>query len=444
MKHSPFLHPAIVFTAMLFSSGIASAVKTQKAATSKPLMQDFMGLCVHTVQFKPELYKPVCRLVRDYHGLNWDVGKDTDFRVQFPFARNRVNWETMYGSWKEAGFQIDACISFSGIEAAAWVNMPRDANTYGFAFARFFGPGGRNLVEAIEIGNEPGGYDDTAYRTVFENMARGIRAGDQKMKIATCALTAGESEKYAKSANCVAGLEELYDVINFHSYAQVEGWPTWRRSYPEDADIQFLKKARDIIAWRDKNAPGKEIWLTEFGWDASTKKAPQTGTFKDWVGSSETQQARYLVRTFLVLSAMDIDRAYIFWFNDDDKPQVHGSSGLTRNYKPKPSYQAVSHLFKTLRDYRFNRIVKQDAGDLYAYEYVHQGNEKERVWAVWSPTGSGRKVGKTIVTGANPYRAEHMSLAAGDPQEAMWVCNEAGVIGLDIGESLVYLWLKMQ
>jgi hypothetical protein len=51
---------------------------------SKPLFRDFMGLNVHTVQFKPELYKPVCRLVRDYHGFDWDVGGDTNYAPRFP------------------------------------------------------------------------------------------------------------------------------------------------------------------------------------------------------------------------------------------------------------------------------------------------------------------------------------------------------------------------
>ncbi len=43
----------------------------------RPLLRDFIGLNVHTVQFKPELYRPVARLVRDYHGFQWDVGDDS-------------------------------------------------------------------------------------------------------------------------------------------------------------------------------------------------------------------------------------------------------------------------------------------------------------------------------------------------------------------------------
>ena len=37
-------------------------------------------------------------------------------------------------------------------------------------------------------------------------------------------------------------------------------------------------------------------------------------------------------------------RAYLYWFNDADQASLHASSGLTRNYGPKPSFDAVAHL----------------------------------------------------------------------------------------------------
>ena len=70
--------------------------------------------------------------------------------------------------------------------------------------------------------------------------------GDPKLKIGTCALTTGKSEKYAKSVECIRGLEGLYDFLNIHTYAEVEGYPTWRRSYPEDPNIDYLRRVRAI------------------------------------------------------------------------------------------------------------------------------------------------------------------------------------------------------
>jgi len=411
---------------------------------ASPLFRDFMGLNVHTVAFRPELYKPVCRLVRDYHGLDWDLGQDSSYAPRFPLARNQVDWEELYGGWKRAGYATDVCVMFDNFPAKDWKDLPGDAYAYGLTFARFFGPSGtQKLAEAVEIGNEPGQYDDATYRAVFEHMARGARQGDPKLKLATCAMTAGPSQRYAKSLSCVKGLESLYDVISVHTYALVEGYPTWRRSYPEDPSIEYLKDVKDVQDWRDANAPGKEVWVTEFGWDASTKPAPATGDFSRWIGSTETQQAQYLVRSFLVFAAMGVDRAFIFFFNDEDEPQFHGSSGLTRNYRPKPSFYAVAHLYRTLGDYRFAHAVVQQPGDLYVYEFQRGDDEKERAWAAWSPTGSGRT--HDMAVPAPPgmiVRAERMPLKEGPAETVAWRTAPDGKVRLAVGESPVYLWFR--
>ncbi len=69
------------------------------------------------------------------------------------------------------------------------------------------------------------------------------------------------------------------------------------------------------------------------------------------------------MRSFLVFSKLSVARAYIYFFNDDDTPHVHGSSGLTRNFKPKPAFHAVAHLYKTLGDYRFARAIQDQANE---------------------------------------------------------------------------------
>jgi hypothetical protein len=280
-----------------------------------------MGINGHTIQFKPELYKSTCRLVRDYHPVEWDLGSDSDFTTTFPFARNRVDWNKVYGSWKEHGFVTDACLMFETLKQDKWNDIPRDARAYGLAFAKAFGPSAQTpLVSSVEIGNEPGSFDDKSYRSMFESMARGVRDGDPKLTIATCALVVGKSHKYAKSVSCLEGLGDLYDALNIHVYAEVEGWPTWKRSNPEDPKIKYLKEVSDAIAWRDKNAAGKPLWITEFGWDATTKPSPKTGDFAKWQGSTETQQAQWLVRSFLVFAKMPVQRASHLFLQRQGRP----------------------------------------------------------------------------------------------------------------------------
>ncbi len=419
------------------------AAPVRQAAKQKPLFRDFMGLNVHTVQFKPDVYKPICRLLRDYHPFDWDIGKDTSHPTEFPLAQNRVDWKQLYGDWTKAAYAVNACAIFDNFPAKDWKDIPKDAFAYGKAFASYFGPANTRYAESIEIGNEPGLYDDATYRSIFENMARGARAGDPKLKVATCALTAEKSHRYAKSVTCVKGLESLYDVINMHTYAELEPYPTWRRSYPEDKKLKYLTDVQAIVDWRNANAPGKEIWITEFGYDASTKPAPATGDFSKWVGSTEAEQARYLVRSFLVFSAMDVDRAYIFWFNDSDQPQIHGSSGLTRDYKPKPSFHAVAHLYKTLGDYRFTKTVEKRADDVYVYEFAKVSDPKERIWAIWSPdaTDQAKQVELPAPSG-KIQRIERMPMKEGAADTVAAFMNSAGKLGVPVGGAPIYVWFR--
>ena len=182
--------------------------------------------------------------------------------------------------------------------------------------------------------------------------------------------------------------------------------------------------------------------MTEFGWDASTTPAPATGTFAKWVGSSETQQAQYLVRSFLLFSKFDVTRAYIFFFDDKDEPQIHGSSGLTRNGRPKPAFHAVAHLMKTLGDYRLRRVVEEKPGSIFVYEYIHGDDPERLIWAVWSPTLTGAKRPVDLkIEGMKLLAAERMPLAAGDAPVDHPIIRE-GTISVDCTESPLFLRLN--
>ena len=359
-------------------------------------MKDLIGINGHTVQFRPELYRPVCGLVRDYHPVEWDLGRDSGVLPSFPWAKNGVDWNGVYGAWRSNGWNIDVCLMFESLKQADWRNIETDARAYGQAFAREFGPsGGRGLVDSVEIGNEPGKWNDADYRRMFKAMAAGIRAGDPKLRIATCNLTVGKSGDYEKSVDCVSNYPELFDVLNVHSYAQLEGWPTWRRSFPEDPKLpHYLQDVEALCRWRDAHAPGKGVWVTEFGYDSSTQTPAPTGDFARWVGVTDVQQAQWLARSLLVFSAMPIERAYIYFFNDDDQPSVHASAGVTRHFQPKPSYYALAHLQRALGDYRFCAIVTNEIGHLRVQEYRNNGSKI--AWVVWSPTGNGNSFTATL------------------------------------------------
>ena len=428
----------------LLALALGMSLAQAESQDRRPPMGELMGLNGHTVQFRPDLYRPVASKVRDYHPLDWDIGEETDYVPDYPWARNRVHWENVYGSWVKSGFEIDACLMIQAIPPESWKDVAADGFRIGEAFASFFGPGGeKKLVRSLEIGNEPGMYSDERYREVFEAMAKGVRAGDPEIQIVTCAAVDGESHDYAKSLECVRGLERLYDIINVHSYAQIENWPTWRRSFPEDPRIEYLRDIERVIAWRDKNAPGKKVWVTEFGWDSTTKPNATEGDFKDWVGNTDEEQAVYLVRSFLVFSGMDIDRAYVYFFNDSDEPKLHASSGLTRNFVKKPSFFALQWLRERLGNYRFVRAIDRRPGRPWRFEFADVLDPSKRVLAIWDPVKVGTAEARQVELGVpgRPMRAERLSL-----EEETLVPIEIGDGKVDLGARgyPVLVWFELE
>jgi len=399
-----------LFSFLFYSQAVLSA------AVEGPTMEEFMGINGHTVQFKPGLYRPVAREVRDYHPVEWDLGRDSSSVPPFPLAANQVNWKHVYGSWLKHDWNINACLMFESIPRGDWKNLAEDARAYGRAFAEAFGPSGRDpSVTSVEIGNEPGKFSDEDYRIVFENMARGLREGDAGLRIATCNLTLGKSNDYAKSVESLKGLEKLYDVLCIHVYAQLKPWPTWIRSYPEDPELpNYINEIRELCRWRDSHVPEKAVWVTEFGYDASTRKPDPSGDFAQWIGNTEEEQALWNIRSWLLFSALPIERAYVYFFNDADTPQLHGSSGLTRNFIPKPAYWAAAHLQKTLGKFRFHGVVQEKEGVVMIYEYRRDG---DIIWVVWVPTREGKPASIELPTFPRPVlRAERLVLREGSAE----------------------------
>jgi hypothetical protein len=335
---------------------------------------------------------------------------------------------------------------FETIKQPDWKNFEPDAKAYGAAFAREFGPFGKlRLVDSVEIGNEPGKWSDEEYSRMFKALAEGVREGDPKLKIATCNLTTGKSGDYEKSVACVQKHPELFDVLTLHTYAQLDNWPTWRRSFPEDPKLpHYLQDVEALCRWRDAHAAAKPVWVTEFGYDSTTKPAETTGDFSKWVGVTDTQQAQWLVRSLLVLSAMPVDRAYIYFFNDEDQPRLHSSSGLTRHFEPKPSFYALQHLQRVLGEYRFQRMVTNAPARLRVQEYRNLIGKT--IWAAWSPSGEGQSFTTTLdQTPGKLTDAQRMPLSAAVKSDSPPARQSADHrIEVTVDESPLYLFFESE
>src|SRR5687768_2457119 len=188
---------------LLLSTSIAfcQGIKPASPIAPKPKFSDFMGINFHSISVHdPTLYAQTCRLARDYHAVTWDVWDSYNGSPNFPeypYAKNGVNWDQLYGNWMNAGYRINASL----MELEKYVNnVPNNCfsanamnelQAYGTKFARSFGPGGKwPRVETAQIENEPYQSSDSQYQSLFKALATGLREGDAQLKILTCAATA--------------------------------------------------------------------------------------------------------------------------------------------------------------------------------------------------------------------------------------------------------------
>lgn len=437
---------------LVLAASFADLAAAAGDSNRRPLMRDFVGINSHAHGhgghrgFDPDLYRPVSRLLREYHRLTRDLGDDPSRPPAYPLSHDGMNWETVYGEWKSKGWDVFTSFEFEAIEREKWTDIETEGRTYGRAFARAFGPSSQHsLVKTISIGNEPTAWTDEDYSRMFRAMAQGAREGDPKIRIGTCNVTVGPSGRWTRNVETVALHREFYDILTLHVYAEIAEDPTWQRSYPEDPRLlHYLDQVEALCRWRDQHAPEKEVWITEFGYDSSTKKADPEGKLPHWIGVTDEQQAQWLVRSILVFASMPVARAYIYFFNDRDNPSLHSSAGLTRHFQPKPSFHALAHLQRRLGDYRFQRVVKDEPGRLRIQEFVRGKNADDLVWVVWSPTGEQRTM-PTILSDV-PGRlvsAERMPLSAKTDASPVVARQQTdGAIEVEVTESPLYLVLK--
>ncbi len=384
-------------------------------SAQRPRIKDLMGICGH-YHFDGPTYAPVAARVRNYHSINWDLDVAQPYEdPPYPFALNRVNWQKLYGGWQESGFEINASLMMGQFKPDDWRTPEQSAYGYGKAFARFFGPSGKALVGTAELGNEPSDYSDEQYGRIARALARGLKEGDLRIRVATAAFTPGPTVPYARSIACYEDWLDAIDVLTVHTYAMTGKWPNRVRTHPEDPECAYLGPVQGALAWRDENAPGKEVWVTEFGWDAHRAEgAPlEEGTpiHERPSAIGRVQQAQYLARSYLLFAGMGVDRAYVYFYQDDGPQEgLHNASGLISKGLEQPAFHALASLKGNLGDYRFSRVLTADPQGVYVYLFA--ADDAGVCVVLWSPTRNGDERACVLDLGAAGLRDFALTRAA--------------------------------
>lgn len=181
-----------------------------------------------------------------------------------------------------------------------------------------------------------------------------------------------------------------------------------------DSDMRNLFAG---LRFRNHNMPGKEVHVTEWGWDASSANE----TAFNSAAVSALAQAVYALRGLFWLSRMGVDRAHWFFFGNVhinyDRSCLKES--LQFGFKEKRAFFAAEAMQCKMGHLYFDAVLREDAA---AYIYLLRDSTGTQTHLI-----AWRSV------------AGNDSLAVSTPLAAPYVANTAWYLsGLDVdGELLV-------
>jgi hypothetical protein len=216
------------------------------------------------------------------------------------------------------------------------------------------------------------------------------------------------------------------DVINYHFYSnnvggQVMGQSPQYAISPEDDNLyEDLKK---LVDYRDAYLPGKEIWVSEFGYDTDTLSPIGCKPYGPF--NNEEVQAMWIIRTYLACVAAGIDRTQMYmladvWSTSDTaaSPGMFNTSGLTSDsytgYKPKVSYYYLYAFRERLQNMRFDGIVPSGNSNVNIYKFKSVSNGDSVAYCVWSPTHNNTMVNGYSLNVQGASNASLVELADND------------------------------
>jgi HYR domain len=274
-----------------------------------------------------------------------------------------------------------------------------NAKAYAMMLARTFSPKSSDcptcpsMVETIEIGNEPWGYQNAStYHSIVQGMIEGLRdyyGTDtiNKIKLLPASFQAHHVETTATSnvfdinswkdyidTRLPASSKCDLDGINLHLYSNtIQGSSlTLNTNYPEkvaQSGAQTTALSRFFLirnAWKwlkDNNMSNKNLHITEFGWDSD-------GCTSDRVVGMKTQ-AIYTIRNTLMMGRYGVKHANLYHIEDD--PTVgcgfaYFTSGVFDTKRsPKYIFKALENFVKKTGNTKFHYALREDPNDVHAY-----------------------------------------------------------------------------
>ena len=417
---------------------------------------------------------------REYHNFSWLL--DSSGKVKF----TQGTWgdmDSFYSTMKDRGISIIPCFQggstvISGGEKANEIPVPAGADTLDpesyavhaqamYQVAARYGSNkdidlstlnitdaqepkvGMGLLDALENCNEPNKSwaGKANYFTPYELAAMcsadydghegtipnaGVKTADPDFRLAVGGLLSPES-------TLIEYLDEMklwfdynrsdgkfaVDIINVHM-----GPGTYN---VEDSD--FRSRVRELKEWIAKNAPGAELWISEF--EIPMGDCEQEGVDAHDDENYQTKYAQRVARTYLAAMAEGVDRMTKFQLRDEGEG-VYYNSGLVTGkgeWSKKKAWYYLSCMTNVLKNADFKSETISDGVEMLEFK----DRSGDIIKCLWSPTNEDKTVKGYKVSAegkSNAYLTVPSELAEGTTSK---LDITGGSVTVDVTETPVYL-----
>lgn len=473
----------------IYGNPTSEAVKPDPLPEEKPVapltMQKLMGYNSFAWYNSPE-YVGSGGNIRQYLMPNTLYGKDTGDKIGF----TEHELDSYYQRHAQAGINITVCLQQSlphitenlqmkPVEAGSSTTDPLSYKAHAemmFQYAARYGNSpvspsllklkdgqeaktGLGYLHYYENWNEPDANWRPAEKGVFSaeeyaamcsadydghegamGTGYGLKNADPDAKLVMSGITACYTDYVDAMAywfrNNRSDQKFLPDVINLHHYDGQKA-PETTGSY------DLWKKTIDYFR---TNYPGKEIWLSEFGWDTYIA---ENGEKSVTAAPSTKAQAQWLARSYLLGSAAGFDQMQMYMIGDDNEGSLtkHATSGVVkRTDKEKdyyrPSWYYINTMRETLGDAVFQEVVQMDK--VYILRY-RNAQTKEDIYAVWSPTENDTKIQDyqvNIAGGKSAFVTNLKDRSGTGNRKDLAIQN--GTVKIDVSETPAFITVSNQ
>lgn len=312
------------------------------------------------------------------------------------FAKARYGMQTLLSAGVDLS-SLGEAIANGTSTSDSYAEVAKRACEYYNTYASPFGAG----IRRIEIGKNPEKYLNAADYALVLSLAYdggyGVEEGlgilntsYKDGKITTGALASPDSFYMVMMMEALMELRGDLEGTVAVSTIATDSFVTSDKT-PEAHYLDPRNGLSQMVGVRDASYNHIELFVSAFGYNTLDTQSEYYTT--------EQRQADYLIRTYLLFSAMGIDGASICQYKDEEGSAYHGFGVLDESGAPKIAQYYLYTFSQIMADYTFDCEVESETQALI---YRFKNTEGDMIYAVWNPVNDGSAVsGVELSTGCD-------------------------------------------